>query len=122
VRCLEDPALVEELRARQVPLEVCPSSNVCLGVAPSLAEHPFQRLVDSGLYVTVNSDDPPMFNTTLTDEYLRLAHTFGLGADQAERLVLAAARVTLLPEPQRAALEAELSAGLAALRAGEIAS
>ena len=66
VRCLEDPALVEHLRARQIPLEVCPSSNVCLGVAPSMAAHPLPQLLAAGLCVTINSDDPPMFNTTLT--------------------------------------------------------
>jgi len=70
VRCLEDADLVAELRERQIPLEVCPTSNVCLGVAPSFAEHPLPRLLDAGLYVTLNSIDPPMFGTTLTDEYL----------------------------------------------------
>ncbi|MFL5804168.1 MAG: adenosine deaminase, partial [Roseiflexaceae bacterium] len=49
VRCLEDAALVAELRERQIPLEVCPTSNVCLGVAPSIAEHPLPRLIDEGL-------------------------------------------------------------------------
>src|SRR5262249_10587423 len=56
VRCLEDPALVAELRTRQIPLEVCPGSNVCLGVVPSLEQHPLPLLVAEGLYVTVNSD------------------------------------------------------------------
>src|SRR3546814_2132370 len=49
VRCLEDPGLVAELRERQIPLEVCPTSNVCLGVASSLSEHPLPRLLDEGL-------------------------------------------------------------------------
>src|SRR5262249_37475911 len=86
VRCLEDPALVEELRSRQIPLEVCPSSNVCLGVAPSLEQHPLPRLVAEGLYVTVNSDDPPMFNTSLNAEYLALQHVFGFTRAQIEAL------------------------------------
>src|SRR5262245_52992048 len=77
VRCLEDRVLVAELRERQIPLEVCPTSNVCLGVAPSIAEHPLPRLLNEGLYVTINSDDPPMFNTSLTDEYLKIADAFG---------------------------------------------
>ena len=68
VRCLEDPELVVFLRENQIPLDVSPTSNVCLGVAPSLAEHPLPELVEGGLFVTVNSDDPPMFDTTLTDE------------------------------------------------------
>lgn len=117
VRCLDDPALVEELRARQIPLEVCPISNVCLGVAPSLAEHPLPRLLAAGLYVTLNSDDPPMFNTSLTNELAQASATFGLGAGALEQLTLGAARATLLPPAERAALEAQLAGEFARLRA-----
>ena len=116
VRCLEDPALVARLRERQIPLEVCPTSNICLGVAPSLAEHPLPRLLAEGLYVTLNSDDPPMFNTTLTDEYLRAAAAFGFGAETIEQLVLNGVRATLLPEPERAAMEREFRREFARLR------
>ena len=115
VRCLEDSALVEELRARRVPLEVCPTSNVCLGVVPSLAAHPLPRLLDAGLYVTLNSDDPPMFNTTLTDEYRRAVATFDLDRSALEALVLNAARTTLLPPAEAHALDRRVLAGLAAL-------
>lgn len=101
VRCLEDPMLVDELRERQVPLEVCPTSNVCLGVVPAFEAHPLPRLMDEGLYVTLNSDDPPMFGTTLTDEYLKAALAFGLDRPQIESLVLNAARATLLPPTER---------------------
>ena len=117
VRCLEDPALVAELRARQIPLEVCPTSNVCLGVAPSFAEHPLPRLLAEGLYVTLNSDDPPMFNTTLTDEYLQAAEAFDLGPAEIEGLVLNALRASLLPADRKAALEAEFAVAFAALHA-----
>jgi aminodeoxyfutalosine deaminase len=58
VRAVEDPALVAELAARGIPLEVCPSSNVCTRVVPSLAEHPIAAFRDAGVVVTVNSDDP----------------------------------------------------------------
>ena len=78
VRCMEDPALVAELRDRQIPLEVCPTSNICLGVFDRFENHALPRLLDEGLYVTLNSDDPPMFDTTLTDEYLKSAAVFGL--------------------------------------------
>jgi adenosine deaminase len=117
VRCLEDTALVEELRARQIPLEVCPTSNVCLGVAPSIAEHPLPRLLAEGLYVTLNSDDPPMFNTTLTNEYLAVAGAFGWGAAELERLTLNAVRAALLPAAERADLDARFAAEFARLRA-----
>jgi adenosine deaminase len=117
VRCIEDPTLVAELRERQIPLEVCPTSNVCLGVAPSIAAHPLPRLIEAGLYVTLNSDDPPMFNTSLTNEYLATAHAYGWGAAELERLDLNAVRAALLPEAERAELEAQFAAEFARLRA-----
>ncbi len=97
VRCLEDPALVVYLKEKQIPLEVCPSSNVCLHVVPDLASHPLPRLLDEGLYVTINSDDPPMFNTNLTEEYLRITDKFGFSITQLKQFVFNAARATLLP-------------------------
>jgi adenosine deaminase len=116
VRCLEDPGLVAELRERQTPLEVCPTSNVCLGVAPSLSEHPLPRLLDEGLYVTINSDDPPMFNTTLTDEYLRAAQILGCGAETIEQLAINAVRACLLPEASRLEMERRFREEFARLR------
>jgi len=109
VRCLEDPALVAELRQRQIPLEVCPTSNVCLHVVPSLAAHMLPCLLAEGLYVTLNSDDPPMFNTSLTGEYLAAAHTFGLTLADLQWLALNAARACLLPAAEKQKLERELS-------------
>jgi aminodeoxyfutalosine deaminase len=116
VRCVEDPRLVAALRESQVPLEVCPTSNVCLGVTPSLAAHPLPQLIDAGLYVTLNSDDPPMFGTTLTGEYLAVAETFGLGRDVLEEFVHNAVQATLLPAPERAALAEQVRASFARLR------
>ncbi len=116
VRCLEDPALVDYLREKQIPLEVSPTSNVCLKVFPSLAEHALPRLLDEGLYVTINSDDPPMFNTTLTDEYLQIADTFGFDVDRIETLVLNAVRAALLPAEKKMAMERSFTAEFARLR------
>lgn len=101
VRCLEDENLVAYLREQQIPLEVCPTSNVCLGVAPSLAEHPLPKLLEAGLYVTINSDDPPMFNTTLTDEYLKITEAFNFDIMAIERFVLNAVNAALLPPEER---------------------
>ena len=115
VRCLEDPELVAELRDRQIPLEVCPTSNVCLKVAPTFAEHPLPRLLEQGLYVTLNSDDPPMFETTLTDEYLKASAAFGLGAPEVEDLVLKAAQATLLGEEEKRDLVSRVERGFAHL-------
>jgi adenosine deaminase len=118
VRCLEDPRLVTELRDRRIPLEVCPTSNVCLGVAPDIGRHPLPRLLAEGLYVTINSDDPPMFNTTLTDEYLAAARAFGLDAAAVRGLVLGAVRATLLPADERDRLEREFAEEFTRLGAG----
>jgi adenosine deaminase len=116
VRCVEDDDLIRELRDRQVPLEVCPTSNVCLGVAPSLAQHQLPRLLDEGLYVTINSDDPPMFNTTLTEEYVVASEAFGLNEDALETLVLNAVRASFLPGTDRREMEREFAAEFARLR------
>jgi adenosine deaminase len=116
VRCIDDPELVAYLHDTQLPLDVSPTSNVCLGVAPSLAEHPLPRLLDEGLYVTINSDDPPMFNTTLTNEYLQIAHTFGYSVDTIERLVLNGVRAALLPQAEREQMERQFKATFAQLR------
>ena len=105
VRCLEDPRLVDRLRVDQIPLEVCPTSNVCLKVFPSFAEHPLLRLIEAGLFVTVNSDDPPLFNTTLTDEYLKIHHLLGIDQSTIELLVINAIKASLLPPTQKKNLE-----------------
>lgn len=115
VRCLEDPALVEYLKASQIPLEVCPTSNVCLNVAPSLREHPLPTLLDQGLYITLNSDDPPMFNTTLTDEFLKCAETFGWDHTMCEQLTLNALRAALLAAKDKMSLEQEFRTEFARL-------
>jgi len=117
VRSIEDPSLVAELAALGMPLEVCPSSNVCLGVVPSLAAHPFDRLRRGGAVVTVNSDDPPFFDTNLTREYLRLAETFGYDAADLAGFSLAALSHAFLPAERRTALEAEFRRQFAALGA-----
>jgi adenosine deaminase len=116
VRCLEDPALVEVLRERQIPLEVCPTSNICLGVFDRFENHALPHLLEAGLYVTLNSDDPPMFNTTLTDEYRKAADIFGLDVGTIEQLVINAVRASLLPHSARANLERDYYAAFGRLR------
>jgi len=115
VRSVEDPELVAELARRGIPLEVCPTSNVCLGVYPSLADHPFDTLRRAGVPVSVNSDDPPFFSTTLSGEYAALARTFGYAADELAGLAFAALQQAFLPAAERAALEARLASDLATL-------
>ncbi len=105
VRCVEDPTLVEYLVQHQIPLEVCPTSNVCLGVYPSYQEHPIRWLWDQGVYITLNSDDPPMFNTDLVSEYQALVEYLGFGAAELKQLNLNAVRASFLPAHRKAELE-----------------
>jgi adenosine deaminase len=108
IHCLEDPALVAELRDRQIPLEVCPTSNVCLKQARCIEEHPLPRLLAEGLFVTVGSDDPPMFNTTLTEEYLKVARVFRLGLEAILAIVQNGVKASFLPEAEKQILSSRI--------------
>jgi len=109
VRAVEDPELVEYLKDKQIPLEVCPTSNICLKVYPALEEHPLPRLLAAGLFVTINSDDPPMFNTTLTNEFLTGAKAFGWNRDQVKVFYHNAVAASLLPAPQKQSLQLKMN-------------
>jgi adenosine deaminase len=115
VRAVEEPALVAELARAGIPLEVCPTSNVRLGVFPSLAEHTFDRLYRAGVRLSVNSDDPPFFDTTLSAEYQALHDTFGYDADDLAALSLAALADAFLPAVEKEVLDAEFRRQLAEL-------
>jgi adenosine deaminase len=101
VRAIEDANLMEYLKRTQLPLEVCPTSNICLNIFPSLAEHCLPQLIEQGLRVNINSDDPPMFNTTLVGEFLAGARTFGWDRAAIRELVFSAVDVSLLPSSER---------------------
>lgn len=116
VRAIEDPALVEYLVEHQIPLEVNPTSNLCLNVFPSYQEHALKQLVEAGVIVTINSDDPPMFNTTLNDEYIHAVQDCGLSLEQLENAALNAIRVSYLPAERKAELLAEFEADYHRLR------
>ena len=81
VRAIEDPAVVALLVDRQIPLGICPSSNLVLKVYPSLADHPIDRLRRAGVPVSINTDDPALLGTTLEREYALCAEAFGWGED-----------------------------------------
>ncbi len=116
VRCVEDAELVRYLRDRQVPMELCPTSNIRLGVYPDYGAHPLRRLWDEGLLITVSSDDPPLFSTDLNQEYQVLVDHFGFSADELEQISLNGVRASLLPEAEKMQLETEFSAEFARLR------
>ncbi|MGR3492612.1 MAG: adenosine deaminase [Shimia sp.] len=86
VRAIEDPRLVDDLAEAGVVLETCPGSNVSLGVYPSMDKHPISRLRDAGCKVTVSTDDPPFFHTTMTREFEMLEEAFGWGAEDFDAL------------------------------------
>jgi len=121
VRSVEDPALVAHLAERRIALEVCPTSNLCLGVCADLAAHPLHRLRDAGVIVTINSDDPPLFNTTLNDEVALLATGFGLDVGTIDQILLDGVRASFLPPEEKAALEARFQSEMAAIKAVHLA-
>jgi len=79
IRCIEDPTLVEELARRAVPLDICPTSNVVLGIVADLASHPLEALRRAGVPMSLNTDDPVLYGIDLVGEYERCAMTFGWG-------------------------------------------
>ncbi len=115
VRSLEDPALVEYLVEHQLPLDVCPTSNICLGVFPRIEDHPLPKLMEKGLLVTLNSDDPPMFNTTLTEEYHQAVDVFGFGLPEVKQLVLNGIQASLLPKGQQEEMAREFQSAFQSL-------
>ncbi|GAA4618467.1 adenosine deaminase [Actinoallomurus liliacearum] len=113
IRVLDDADLVAEVRDRGLPLEVCPSSNVALGVAPSFAAHPLPLLRDAGLVVTVNTDIPVIVGTTLTEEYARIRTAFGYDDAVLAELSRAGVEASFAPEPTKTRLCREIDAWLA---------
>jgi len=97
VRCTEDPELVERLVREQMPLTVCPLSNVRLRVFDTMADHNILTLLSQGLNVCVNSDDPPYFGGYLMDNFAAIESALGLDIDQARHLAANSIRSSFLP-------------------------
>lgn len=116
VRCIEDDRLVHELARRQVPLEICPTSNIRLGIYPDFQAHPLRRLWDAGLAVTLGSDDPPMFNTDLNQEYRLLVDQYCFTAGELEKIGLNGVLFSLLPGDEKERLAGEFQSEYARLR------
>ncbi len=103
VSAIQDPALVQELKALGTPLELNPTSNVRTGVCASFADHPLRRYFDAGLVVTLNSDDPAFFGSDLANEYL-LAHTEQrFTREELRALARNSFRASFLPDSAKAA-------------------
>lgn len=108
VRVMEDEDVVALARERGIPFEVCPTSNYQSGVVPALSQHPFLRMLQAGLNVTLNTDDPSVSRIDLSHEYKLACEDLGLPLDMLRRTILAAARVAFLPLAEKESLVAKL--------------
>jgi aminodeoxyfutalosine deaminase len=97
----DDPALLGHLAETGIVLEVCPTSNIATRAVATLDEHPLRTFVDAGVTVTINSDDPPMFGTTLNDEYAVAADLLDLDEVGVADLARTAVRASFAPEDVR---------------------
>jgi adenosine deaminase len=109
-RSLEDPSLVARLREEQVPLTVCPLSNLALRGIDRLEAHPLLRMLDAGLAATLNSDDPAYFGGYLHDNVVAVTRALGLSAEQRRQLAENSFRASFLPEADKAPYLAEIAA------------
>lgn len=108
IASMTDPRLVERLRNEATVLEVCPTSNVTLGIVADLNSHPLRAMADAGLAITINSDDPPFFSTTLTAELAHAARTLELDDAGMAALQHRALDASFAPAPVRASLNKRL--------------
>jgi adenosine deaminase len=109
VRCDEDPALVERLAREQIPLTMCPLSNVKLRVFERLEDHNLKRLLDLGVRVTINSDDPAYFGGYVLDNYVAAAEALDLSREDLIALARNSIEATFLGREDKAILLAELA-------------
>jgi adenine deaminase len=114
VRSLEDPSLVDRLVRDQVPLTVCPLSNVALRVVGEIGEHPIPVMLDRGMQVSVNSDDPAYFGGYVGDNYQSLAETFGWGVEALADVARMSITSSFLDEGTKVTLIEEISEIVAA--------
>ncbi|MBQ0895801.1 adenosine deaminase [Micromonospora sp. U56] len=108
ISAAEDPELLAYLAEHRIALEVCPTSNVRTRAVARLAEHPLRRLVDAGVLVSINSDDPPMFGTTLNDEYAVAAALLDVGPEGVAALARDGVTASFLEPGEKARISAEI--------------
>ena len=109
VRAIEDPQLVKYLADNEIPLEVCINSNIRTGIYSDYSKHPIKELYNSGVIVTVNSDDPTMFETTLTDEYHILKEQIFMPMQNIIRLMNNSIEVSFATTEEKVLLKRELN-------------
>jgi adenosine deaminase/aminodeoxyfutalosine deaminase len=97
----QDPELIEELAERQIPIEICVTSNLRTGCCADLTQHPVRRFFDQGLMLTLNTDDPAMFRTSLVDEYRLVQETFGFTDEHLRELARNSFEASFLPAEEK---------------------
>ncbi|MBC8505672.1 MAG: adenosine deaminase [Anaerolineales bacterium] len=105
-RAEEHPALLDYLAEHQIPIEMCPISNVRTGVVASIKEHPAKRYFDRGLMVTINSDDPKMFDNSMAEEYQLLVEQLGFSRDEIRTLILNGIQASWMIDEQKDQMKA----------------
>ena len=109
-----DPEVMALLRDRGIPLEGCPGSNASIGLISGFGDYPLRTFLDAGVTLTLNSDDPALFGTSIVQEFRRATAEFSLSAAEAEAICENAVRVAFLPELQKQRLLKEIEQAMAA--------
>jgi adenosine deaminase len=104
VRAIEDPMLISTLIEKEITLEVCPGSNIALGVYEKFSQHPLKQLFDAGVTVTLNSDDPPFFNTSIGQEYAIAQSHFGLSDNDLRQMTKNSIQAAFLTPAEKVTL------------------
>jgi adenosine deaminase len=106
VRASEDLAVMDLVRERGITLEVCPTSNIQTAAVKAITKHPLRAFHQIGLLVTINTDDPSVSNTTLTDEYMVAVRDIGVTVPEIKQMILTGVRAAFLPQSEKEQLEA----------------
>ena len=101
IRSIEDLELVDYLKTKSIPLEICPTSNIRLNIYPDYVHHPLRKFWDEGVFITINSDDPPMFGTDLNNEYQVLVNYFNFNQAELEQISLNAIQASFLSQGEK---------------------
>ena len=107
---IQDPDLMDYIASNDIPLELCPVSNVRTGAVRSIKEHPIKKYYDRGLTISINTDDPKMFNTSLAYEYRLLVEACGFSRSDIRRIIEMGIRSSWLPEERKSALVEQFKA------------
>jgi len=109
-----DPEVMALLRDRGIPLEGCPGSNASIGLVPEFRDYPLPAFLDAGVTMTLNSDDPGLFGTSIAQEFTKAARAFSLSPGQLAGLCENAARAAFLPEDEKQSLLGQIRQVMAA--------